>query len=202
MLEAPWVQLCAKVDTEPSRGLEFDTFRRVLSEELQGSGGPIELAQAVEELYTRAICHVSGDERGEGEDSGENPTEPSYILECKNYYVEQILRYVSSPTMDEENAKAAIARLSELSVRVRTRLKFVFFELPSVRCDPISLRILSGGTSIHMHVILYNNQQSWLGHACYATLTISQLGTCACRVHQPLLYDRMHPYSCFLSSSP
>ena len=57
---------------------------------------------------------------------------PSYILDCKRYYVEQAVGYVSSPTMDEEAAEAAIARLAELSARVRRRLKYVFFELPSV----------------------------------------------------------------------
>ena len=114
---------------EFARLFEF-LFGRVgiLREELQVGGGPVALAQAVEELYMRTVYRAP-----DLEVNGREPDRPSFIEDCKDYYLEQAVRYVSSPTMDEAAAKAAMARLTELSDRVKRRLKFVFFELPSVR---------------------------------------------------------------------
>lgn len=128
MPEAAWLQLCASVEEDPARGLQLATFQNILSEELQVGGGPIALAHAVEELHLRV-----GNHGADLEGNGREQAGPSFIQDCKDYYLEQAVRYVSSPTMDEAAAKAAIARLTELSARVKRRLKYVFFELPSVR---------------------------------------------------------------------
>ena len=87
--------------------------------------------EAVPSAGDEHTAAITGSE-SQGVGGSDDKAGPSYILDCKDYYVEQAVRYVSSPTMDEEAAEAAIARLAELSARVRRRLKYVFFELPSV----------------------------------------------------------------------
>jgi len=153
MPEAAWLQLCASVEEDPARGLQLATFQNILREELQV--GPVALAQAVEELYMRTV-HRASDLEGNGREQDR----PSLIQDCKDYYLEQAVRYVSSPTMDEAAAKAAIARLTELSDRVKRRLKFVFFELPSVRVQSsrhctysVQISLSVATRAMHLHVV-------------------------------------------------
>jgi hypothetical protein len=136
MPEAPWLQLCARAGADPAVGLEMAPFQQILAEELGGGGGsgPVERLQAIAQLHMQTLYHSSAATVGaaaSAEAEAEVEAGPSFILDCKDYYVEQAVRYVSSPTMDDATASAAITRLTELSVRVKKRLKFVFFELPS-----------------------------------------------------------------------
>jgi hypothetical protein len=136
MPEAPWLQLCARAGADPAVGLELAPFQQILAEELGGGGGsgPVERLQAIAQLHMQTLYHSSAATVGaaaSAEAEAEAEAGPSFILDCKDYYVEQAVRYVSSPTMDDATASAAITRLTELSVRVKKRLKFVFFELPS-----------------------------------------------------------------------
>ena len=138
MPEAPWLQLCARAGADPAVGLELAPFQQIIGEELGGGGGsgPVERLQAIAQLHMQTLYHSSAATVGaaasaEAEAEAEVEAGPSFILDCKDYYVEQAVRYVSSPTMDDATASAAITRLTELSVRVKKRLKFVFFELPS-----------------------------------------------------------------------
>lgn len=138
MASEPWARMCEGVSADSAVGLSQGEFCEILSEELQANGapdvsrgaakppavgGPMVRQRAIAALHTKTIASPGS---GSGSAVG-----VSFILNCKDYYVEQAVRYVSTPGMDAAMAVSAVARLTELSGRVMRRLKFVFFELPS-----------------------------------------------------------------------